>query len=280
MSRASLDALLDELDDDTEGDFASSFSQGPSTTRSSRDYARAAPMATTTDAWASRGNSSSSGSTGGSSYSSGGSGGASGRHGGSSGNAHGSSYSSSSISYNSGVSRRPAARRGASSLDDLLDECDDAMGAGAPSGSSSYSYGSGSSYSSGSGSGSSATTKQSEVSSIKSSSSFSSLVLEGGERSAPLSLLCLKCDFEVLAFPGSRWTVSADYLFFRNFHPDRRKLGERLRSDAAATAYSCQCTWQTIGATKKVLRAGRETPAAPEGGTAYNGDVRWCKSRR
>jgi hypothetical protein len=265
MSRGSLDSLLDELDDMGE-DFAPSSSQGPSTTRSTRDYARAAPMATTADAWASRGNSSSY-SAGGSSFSSGGSGGTNGGYGGSSGDARGSSYSSSS----SGASRRPAARRGASSLDDLLDECDDVMGAGMPSGSSSYSYGGGNS---------TATTIQREVSSTESSSSFSSVVLEGGERSAPLSLLCLKCDFEVLAFPGSRWTASADYLFFRNFHPDRRKLGECLIGDAAATAYSCQCTWQTVGATKKALRAGRETPAAPEGGTAYNGDVRWCKSRR
>ena len=279
MSERALNSLLDEL-----GDLDDDYSMGaPSTsTVSSSSYAtqRAAAPAAAASASTSTSSSAYSSRAGSSDWSSGLYGGSSnGSTGGGSSRSYGGSSSSSNSSYGrssagAAPSRKPTTRRGGSALDDLLDECDDVMGS-ASSSSSAPSY---TSYSA-----SAAAPAATKQSGGASSGSNTGVILSGGvDGVAQDDLFCLKCDMEVLCFPGSRWNASADYLFFRNFHPDQRKLGERLVRDGGTTAFSCQCTWQSIGGLRpKAVRSGLGgTAAAPEGGTAHNGDVRWCRKRR
>jgi len=61
-----------------------------------------------------------------------------------------------------------------------------------------------------------------------------------------LNLRCMKCDFLVIHFENARWSDAADYLFFRNFHPNRDKLKSRLLLKLNHLASCCQCTWRSV----------------------------------
>ena len=66
-------------------------------------------------------------------------------------------------------------------------------------------------------------------------------------RRACPALRCTACDFAVLAFRAHvAWAAGADYLFFRNVHPDRDRLGARLLASPGAAAYCCQCSWVSV----------------------------------
>jgi len=69
-------------------------------------------------------------------------------------------------------------------------------------------------------------------------------ILKDGQ--ACTNLRCMKCDFAIVHFEGSAWTDAADYLFFRNFHPNRDKLKSRLLTKNNHLASCCQCKWRTI----------------------------------
>ncbi|KAL1519720.1 hypothetical protein AB1Y20_023230 [Prymnesium parvum] len=65
------------------------------------------------------------------------------------------------------------------------------------------------------------------------------------------NLRCARCDFKVLKFAGRSWVPSADYMFFRNFMPDREKLGQKLTASDGEDAFACQCSWATVSATRR-----------------------------
>eukprot|EP00941_MAST-03F_sp_MAST-3F-sp1_P002396 g2396.t1 len=90
-----------------------------------------------------------------------------------------------------------------------------------------------------------------------------------------MRLLCTKCDFKVIRFPSCRWSTDANYLFFRNYSPDKRKLSELLVPDRKYAAYACQCTWQSVKDLKPIQCGG--TTAMPHGGTGGDrgNDVKW-----
>lgn len=60
------------------------------------------------------------------------------------------------------------------------------------------------------------------------------------------SLRCTSCDFSVLRWDGYAWASDVEYMFFRNHVPDRRKLEAKIRRQAGAAAYCCQCSWVTV----------------------------------
>lgn len=64
----------------------------------------------------------------------------------------------------------------------------------------------------------------------------------------PVSLRCSKCDFRVIRFCEDEWDGSVDYMFFRNFMPDRAKLSAKLRPKEGSSAYACQCAWASVQA--------------------------------
>lgn len=61
-----------------------------------------------------------------------------------------------------------------------------------------------------------------------------------------INLRCMKCDFLVIHFENAKWSDAADYLFFRNFHPNRDKLKSRLLLKLNHLASCCQCTWRSV----------------------------------
>lgn len=65
------------------------------------------------------------------------------------------------------------------------------------------------------------------------------------------NLRCMKCDFAVVHFENAIWANGADYLFFRNFYPNREKLNTRLLLKSDHLSSCCQCKWRTV-------RCGRE----------------------
>ena len=90
-------------------------------------------------------------------------------------------------------------------------------------------------------------------------------------KKASTSLICLNCDFEVLKFDRMRWSVSSNYLFFRNYVPDTRLLSEKLEKSERNVSYCCQCAWQTISRYDKRISSERS-------GTADGKSVRWVGS--
>ena len=60
------------------------------------------------------------------------------------------------------------------------------------------------------------------------------------------SLRCTRCDFKVLRFTDKQWADDAEYMFFRNFMPDTKKLQRKLRARDDCTAYACQCCWANV----------------------------------
>ena len=51
-------------------------------------------------------------------------------------------------------------------------------------------------------------------------------------------LRCSKCDFDVLKCCDQAWSSTCDYLFLRNFFPDKSKLKERLVASPGARCHS------------------------------------------
>ena len=90
-------------------------------------------------------------------------------------------------------------------------------------------------------------------------------------KKASTSLICLNCDFEVLKFDRMRWSVSSNYLFFRNYMPDTRLLKEKLEQSERNVSYCCQCAWQTVSRYDKSISSERS-------GTADGKSVRWVGS--
>eukprot|EP00762_Andalucia_godoyi_P005605 ANDGO_00521.mRNA.1 hypothetical protein len=66
-------------------------------------------------------------------------------------------------------------------------------------------------------------------------------------------LFCTKCDFRIEIFEDTVWHKSVDYLFLRNYMPDRLKLAEKLIKKKGARAYCCQCTWISAAKGEVVL---------------------------
>eukprot|EP00927_Polykrikos_kofoidii_P044546 TRINITY_DN38481_c0_g1_i1.p1 TRINITY_DN38481_c0_g1~~TRINITY_DN38481_c0_g1_i1.p1 ORF type:complete len:231 (+),score=36.55 TRINITY_DN38481_c0_g1_i1:201-893(+) len=56
---------------------------------------------------------------------------------------------------------------------------------------------------------------------------------------------CLACDFRILLVQDSAWTSEAEYMVFRNYYPDARRLGRIMRPTSGSSAYCCQCSWRT-----------------------------------
>ena len=56
---------------------------------------------------------------------------------------------------------------------------------------------------------------------------------------------CTKCDFQVLRVVDSKWADDAEYLFFRNYHPNLDKLRSKLVRAPGHCCYCCQCTWRS-----------------------------------
>ncbi|PAA93379.1 hypothetical protein BOX15_Mlig005703g1 [Macrostomum lignano] len=66
---------------------------------------------------------------------------------------------------------------------------------------------------------------------------------------------CMKCDFQVLLFRGQHWVSSVNYMFFRNFMPDRLNLSKKLSNSPQHTAYCCQCSWTSVSNRKQLSQA-------------------------
>lgn len=105
-------------------------------------------------------------------------------------------------------------------------------------------------------------------SSRKTQSNTSSRVTK---KTSSTSLICLNCDFEVLKFDTMTWSVSANYLFFRNYVPDKCALSKKLEPSERHVSYCCQCAWQTLSTHDKHVVSERS-------GTADGRDVRWVGS--
>eukprot|EP00471_Norrisiella_sphaerica_P002311 CAMPEP_0184493928 /NCGR_PEP_ID=MMETSP0113_2-20130426/27337_1 /TAXON_ID=91329 /ORGANISM="Norrisiella sphaerica, Strain BC52" /LENGTH=207 /DNA_ID=CAMNT_0026879419 /DNA_START=261 /DNA_END=884 /DNA_ORIENTATION=+ len=60
------------------------------------------------------------------------------------------------------------------------------------------------------------------------------------------TLRCTSCDFEVLRFPGQRWSDKVNYMFFRNNTPNKVRLSINLKDDSTCAAYCCQCSWASL----------------------------------
>uniref|UniRef100_A0A7S3AQN6 Cilia- and flagella-associated protein 418 n=1 Tax=Haptolina ericina TaxID=156174 RepID=A0A7S3AQN6_9EUKA len=69
--------------------------------------------------------------------------------------------------------------------------------------------------------------------------------------SSETNLRCARCDFKVLRFQDQRWDESADYMFFRNFMPNRTKLATRLQPSSDTAAMACQCSWINLEADRR-----------------------------
>ena len=94
------------------------------------------------------------------------------------------------------------------------------------------------------------------------------------------ALSCSSCGFDVLRFRGCRWSVSADYMHFRNFNGhslNLPRLTEKLVVDADAAAYACQCTWQSVVKRRDLNQWGTDPGSF---GGAANGTVRWTKRKK
>lgn len=59
-------------------------------------------------------------------------------------------------------------------------------------------------------------------------------------------LKCTACDFKVIIFNNYKWTNKVNYLFFRNFMPDRQKVATQLKISKGCRSYACQCSWISI----------------------------------
>jgi len=59
-------------------------------------------------------------------------------------------------------------------------------------------------------------------------------------------LRCTNCDFSVEVFEDMEWTELCDYMYLRNFMPDRGKVQRALKSSAGCRAFACQCSWQSV----------------------------------
>merc|ERR1711953_382300 len=56
---------------------------------------------------------------------------------------------------------------------------------------------------------------------------------------------CVACDFSVLRIEDCSWTREAEYILFRNYYPDVKRLGALLEKSQGQMAYCCQCSWRT-----------------------------------
>ena len=99
-------------------------------------------------------------------------------------------------------------------------------------------------------------------------------------------LSCTSCGFAVLRFRGAAWSSRADYMWFRNYNghslnvPRLTEMLVRPRGSGGGegAAYACQCSWQSIGRSRKELSPWGTDPL-PEGGAA-NGSLRWQKKAK
>ena len=79
-------------------------------------------------------------------------------------------------------------------------------------------------------------------------------------------LRCLSCDFKCISFSDAIWSEKSEYLVFRNFVPDKKKLQEyiipkkgifRIKLNflnlQGYVAYCCQCSWIAINKITPVL---------------------------
>ncbi|KXS21135.1 hypothetical protein M427DRAFT_27582 [Gonapodya prolifera JEL478] len=65
-------------------------------------------------------------------------------------------------------------------------------------------------------------------------------------------LRCTSCDLACISIPDAEWTPRADYIFFRNFHPDVARLMGETKRTPGSTAYCCQCTGVSVSGIVKL----------------------------
>ncbi|CAD7936768.1 unnamed protein product [Amoebophrya sp. A25] len=70
------------------------------------------------------------------------------------------------------------------------------------------------------------------------------------------TMMCRKCDFDVMSFDDSFWLGTCDYLFFRNHFPQVPKLREGLGKKPGKRALACQCRWAVIDKSQHAWEAG------------------------
>ena len=68
------------------------------------------------------------------------------------------------------------------------------------------------------------------------------------DRAPAFRLHCLSCDMLVLRIPDHTWSAGADYMHFRENHPNQAKLasGNMMLPLSGWAAYCCQCSWISI----------------------------------
>jgi len=76
----------------------------------------------------------------------------------------------------------------------------------------------------------------------------SSSVGGGAEAEEESQYRCSKCDFKVISFADREWDETVDYMFFRNFVPNRAKLAAKLVASEGMSALCCQCSWCNMAA--------------------------------
>ena len=98
-------------------------------------------------------------------------------------------------------------------------------------------------------------------------------------RNACDSLLCLKCNFPVVAFSGHRWSPLCDYLYIRTHrspevYAANTKLRQMLEEQATSCAYCCQCAFVSIEDGEE--REMRGFAVAGEAGGGGGETPSWC----
>jgi len=95
-----------------------------------------------------------------------------------------------------------------------------------------------------------------------------------------LQLSCISCGFDVLRFRRCQWSVTTDYMHFRNYNGhslNLNKLCLKLCHYDHGAAYACQCAWQSVTDRKDLSPLG--TSPGNEGGAA-NGLICWKQKRK
>ncbi|KAL6635568.1 retinal maintenance-domain-containing protein [Neocallimastix sp. 'constans'] len=74
----------------------------------------------------------------------------------------------------------------------------------------------------------------------------------GNNQKSCNKLRCTSCDFNCIYFKDCEWSKNVDYLFFRNFVPNKEKLSKELIPKKECTSICCQCTWITVHKTTPI----------------------------